>query len=156
MKKITLVFLLFSLLMTSCSSTKNTTLKKRYSTSDKIIKNAVAYKGTRYKYGGTTKRGMDCSGLIYIAFRKENIALPRVSRVMATKGRNVSLRNVKRGDLLFFKTSRKNRINHVGLVTSVKNGRIKFIHSTTSRGVIVSSLSEKYWKRAYVKVKRVL
>jgi len=157
MKKITFFIFILSFIFTSCSSTRNSTKSTRkYSKSDKIIQHAVAYKGTRYKFGGTTKRGMDCSGLIYVAFKKERIQLPRVSRAMATKGKKVSLRNVKRGDLLFFKTSRKNRINHVGLVTSVKKGIIRFIHSTTSRGVIVSSLSEKYWKRAYTKAKRVL
>jgi len=161
MKKITLLIVFLSFLMTSCSSTKKgVSSRKKYrknlSVSDKIIRNAVAYKGTRYKYGGTTKRGMDCSGLVYTAFKKENIRLPRVSSAMATKGKKISLRKVKRGDLLFFRTTRKNKITHVGLVTSVKNGQVRFIHATTKRGVIVSSLLEKYWKRAFVKAKRVL
>ncbi len=157
MKKITLFFLLILLVISSCSSTKSAISSiKKHSKLDRIIINAIEYEGTRYKYGGTTKRGMDCSGLIYTAFLKENIWLPRISKMMATKGKNISFRNIKRGDLLFFKTSRKNSINHVGLVTSVKNGKIRFVHSTTSRGVIVSSLSEKYWKRAYSKAKRIL
>ena len=76
---------------------------------------------------------------------------------MAKKGKKVSLKNAKKGDLLFFKTSKKrNRINHVGLIISVKKNQIRFIHATTSRGVITSLLSNKYWKNAFVKVKRIL
>ena len=126
------------------------------SIADRIVRNAVAYKGTRYKYGGTSKRGMDCSGLVYVAFKKEGISIPRVSRAMAAKGKNVSLKKAKRGDLLFFRTTRKRKITHVGLVTSVKKGVVYFIHATTKRGVKVSSLSEKYWRKAFVKAKRVL
>jgi cell wall-associated NlpC family hydrolase len=100
---------------------------------------------------------MDCSGVIFVAYQKENIQLPRVSRDMAKKGKKTSLKRVKKGDLLFFRTNkRRRRINHVGLVVSVKKGRIQFVHSTTSRGVIVSSLSEKYWKNAFVKATKVL
>ena len=76
---------------------------------------------------------------------------------MAKKGRKISLKNAKKGDLVFFKISRRsNKINHVGLVTSIKNGVIYFIHATTSRGVIVSSLSEKYWKKNFVKSTTIL
>jgi probable lipoprotein NlpC len=76
---------------------------------------------------------------------------------MAKRGKKVSLRNAKKGDLLFFETSkRRSRINHVGLIVSVKKNQIRFIHSTSSRGVITSSLSERYWENAFVKVKRIL
>ncbi|MBU2995465.1 C40 family peptidase [Cellulophaga baltica] len=122
-----------------------------------IINDAIAFSGTKYKYGGTTKKGMDCSGLLYVAFNNNNVSLPRVSYVMAEEGKNINLKNVAEGDLLFFKTSRKSRrINHVGLVVSVKKSEIKFIHATTSRGVIVSSLKEGYWNNAFVKATRVL
>ncbi|CAL2083435.1 C40 family peptidase [Tenacibaculum sp. 190524A02b] len=124
---------------------------------DKIVWTAVTYKDTPYKYGGLTRKGMDCSGLIYTSFKQRNIDLPRSSRLMYTKGYPISLRQVKRGDLLFFKTSRKSgSVNHVGLVTSVKKGDVRFIHATSSKGVLVSSLHEKYWKRAFIKAKRVL
>ncbi|MGB0880564.1 MAG: C40 family peptidase [Polaribacter sp.] len=122
---------------------------------DKIVANAMQYEGVRYKYGGTTKKGMDCSGIVYTAFGKENIKLPRTSREMAKRGNKISLAKVKKGDLLFFKAGRK-YINHVGLVISIKNKQIRFIHATTSRGVIISLLSEKYWKNAFVKAVRVL
>lgn len=125
---------------------------------DKVIWTAVSYKGTSYRMGGTSKSGMDCSGLVYTSFKTRGVDLPRSSSMMNTKGYNISLKEVKRGDLVFFKTTNKSRsrVNHVGLVTSATNGDIKFIHSTSSRGVIVTSLHEKYWNKAFVEAKRVI
>ena len=124
---------------------------------DNIIDDAMRYEGTRYKYGGTTRSGMDCSGLVYVVFKENNIALPRVSRDMAKRGTKVVLKKAKEGDLLFFQTNKnRNVINHVGLVTSVKGDVITFIHSSTSRGVIVSTMDENYWKGAFVAVRRII
>jgi probable lipoprotein NlpC len=159
MQKWFFLLLLISVGFASCSSTRTVrkTTKRRTVKIDKIISNAIKYKGVPYKFGGTTKRGMDCSGIVYVSYLQEKIPLPRVSRDMAKKGKKVSLKNAKKGDLLFFKTSkRRNRINHVGLIISVKKNQIRFIHSTSSRGVITSSLSERYWKNAFVKGKRIL
>lgn len=121
-----------------------------------IIDYAKTFQGTRYKFGGTTDAGMDCSGLVYTAFQKENITLPRISRDMATKGILISFKDIEEGDLVFFKTSSRNTINHVGLVVEAKHGEVKFIHSTTRAGVIISSLDEDYWKKAFVEVRRVI
>lgn len=123
---------------------------------DHIVETALQYTGVRYKYGGTTKRGMDCSGLIYVAFQEHEVPLERVSYRMAQQGKAIGLRQIRVGDLLFFKTSRKNRINHVGLVVAVGGDGIRFVHATSSRGVIVSSLKEGYWNHAFVKARRVL
>ncbi|MGI9551413.1 MAG: C40 family peptidase [Aurantibacter sp.] len=136
----------------TAKSTKATSL----STADKIINTALTYSGTRYKYGGTSKKGMDCSGLLYVAFGKHDITLPRVSYYMAEAGKRVKVKNVAKGDLLFFKIGRKGRrINHVGMVVDTDD-EIKFIHASSSRGVIVSSLREGYWNSAFVKANRVL
>ncbi|AXG68282.1 murein DD-endopeptidase MepS/murein LD-carboxypeptidase [Kordia sp. SMS9] len=139
------------------TSKKKTTTKKAFSKANAVVKTAMAYKGTRYKFGGTTRKGMDCSGLTYIAFGKHQVALPRVSYQQATKGKRIKLNTVQKGDLLFFQTNKnRKRINHVGLVVSHKSGDIKFIHSTTSKGVLVSSLSERYWKNAFTEARRIL
>lgn len=123
----------------------------------KVIKHAKTFKGTRYKYGGTDKRGMDCSGLVYVSYQSEDIALPRVSREMAKKGVRIKLKETNKGDLVFFQTNKNKRvINHVGLVVENNNGDIRFIHSTSSKGVIISSLQENYWKNTFVEVRRVI
>ncbi|EDM45044.1 lipoprotein [unidentified eubacterium SCB49] len=168
MKKITYLLLL-TLFMSACGSKKTIPRKNRAITSsevkkpssskqiDNIINEAMRYKGTRYKYGGTTKSGMDCSGLVYVSFKENNIDMPRVSRDMATRGTKVSVKKAKEGDLLFFQTNKNRRvINHVGIVTAVQGDDIKFIHSSTSRGVIVSSLKEKYWNGAFVEIRRII
>ncbi len=124
---------------------------------DRIINTALEYSGVRYKYGGTTKDGLDCSGLMMISFGEHDYNLPRSSSQMAEEGKKVKLNEVAKGDLLFFCTGRRNRkINHVGLVVTTEGDEIKFIHSSTSRGVIVSSLREGYWNSAFVKATRVL
>jgi len=122
-----------------------------------IISTALTFSGTRYKYGGATKKGIDCSGLIFVSLKENDILFPRVSYQMAKEGKRIKLNKVQKGDLLFFKTRKRGkRINHVGLVVDVKRSNIKFIHSTTSRGVIVSSLREGYWNHAFVKAMRIL
>lgn len=122
-----------------------------------IISSAKSFEGVRYKYGGTTKKGMDCSGLLYTAFGSENVDLPRTSSAMAQQGDWIDVKEVEEGDLLFFATKRNSRtINHVGLVTSSRPGRVEFIHSSTSKGVMTSLLSERYWYFAFVQARRVL
>lgn len=131
--------------------------EKTLSKADAIINTALTFSGVRYKYGGTTKKGMDCSGLLYVSFAEHDITIPRVSYVMANEGKRVKIKDVVKGDLLFFKTSRKGkRINHVGMVVSIDNDEIKFIHASSSRGVTVSSLREGFWNYAFVKATRIL
>ena len=118
---------------------------------------AKEFEGTRYKYGGTTKEGMDCSGLVYTSFLQEDIPLPRTSRDMSLQGERLSLVDVNIGDLLFFETDKNRKvINHVGLVVEIQPGHIFFIHSTTSRGVIISSLAEDYWLEHFIMARRVI
>lgn len=124
---------------------------------DEIINTALSFSGTRYKFGGTTKKGMDCSGLLYISFGEHDVQLPRTSFHMAEEGHRVTVKNVEKGDLLFFKTSRgSKRINHVGMVVGTDNNEITFIHASTSRGVTVSSLRDGFWNQAFVKATRIL
>jgi cell wall-associated NlpC family hydrolase len=117
----------------------------------------MTFTGVRYKFGGTTTKGMDCSGLLHVSFAEHDIDLPRASYMIANQGEKIELKEVTVGDLLFFGTSnRKKSINHVGLVVAIDGNDIKFIHSTTSRGVIVSSMREGYWSHAFIKATRIL
>lgn len=123
-----------------------------------VVNNAMEFEGVNYRTGGTTKDGMDCSGMVYTTFRIFDVTLPRSSYQMAKAGRKIDIKDVKKGDLLFFDNNpRRKRINHVGLVTEVTpEGDIKFIHSTLQLGVVVSSLSEPYYDRTFVQANRVI
>ena len=123
---------------------------------DIVVATALDYQGTRYKYGGTTRSGMDCSGLICTAYNAVGKNLPRTSTSMHQQAVALELEELRKGDFIFFATGRnKRKVNHVALVTQVTPAEIRFIHSTTSRGVIVSSLNEAYWLKAYVSAGRM-
>jgi len=124
---------------------------------NRIVNYAFAFDGVKYKRGGTTKDGMDCSGLVVTTFDSENISLPRVSRDMALMGKSIELQEVSKGDLLFFATRKNSKtISHVGIVTTARDGYVEFIHASTKNGVIVSNLAEKYWYFTFVQARRVI
>jgi len=123
---------------------------------DKLILKASENIGTRYRSGGTTKEGFDCSGLMCSTFGAYNIQLPRSSIEMASYGVKINTENAQKGDLIFFKTRGGHRINHVGMVVEVIDGDIKFIHSSTGGGVIISSIKERYYDKNFVQINRIL
>ncbi len=122
-----------------------------------LLKDAEKYLGAPYKFGGNTSAGFDCSGFALKVFQENNFQLPRRSADQALAGKPIEIETVKPGDLLFFATSGGTRVSHVGIVHTIeKDGEIKFIHASTSKGVIISSLSENYWNKAYLHAQRVL
>ncbi len=123
---------------------------------DLIISTAVEHIGTRYRVGGTSPSGFDCSGLVYTSFREHDISLPRSSFEMSKYGQKIKESEAQKGDLIFFSTGRSKRVNHVGIVTEVLEDEIKFVHASVQLGVIVSSTKEPYYKKSYVKVARIL
>ncbi len=140
----------------SKSSTKNESKRENKALTNNLIEKATDNIGVRYKAGGTTKSGFDCSGLVYTTFKSENIELPRSSYDQAKIGKVIPLNDAKKGDLIFFKTNKSRQINHVGLITEVNSDEIKFVHSSTSKGVIISSTKEPYYKNSFEQVNRVL
>lgn len=143
--------MLLAIFFTSCKSTSTSVSKKESKRENRSIVNHLIEKatdniGVRYKAGGTTKNGFDCSGLVYVTFESENIKLPRSSFEQAKIGTVIPLKEAQKGDLIFFKTNRSKQINHVGLITEVSSGEIKFVHSSTSKGVIISSTKEPYYQ----------
>lgn len=148
-------------MLVSCKSTstavsKNEPKKENRSIVKNLIETATDNIGVKYKAGGTTKSGFDCSGLVYTTFESENIKLPRSSFEQAKIGKVIPLNDAKKGDLIFFKTNKSKQINHVGLITEVNSDEIKFIHSSTSKGVIISSTKEAYYKNSFEQVNRVI
>lgn len=109
------------------------------------------YKGIRYKYGGTTTKGFDCSGYVQFVYKQLGVKLDRSTSAMYSKGTSVKKANLQVGDLVFFKTTSA-KVGHVGIYI----GNNKFIHSSSSKGVIVTDINDKYyWGKRYVGAKRV-
>ena len=122
-----------------------------------ILSDAEKYLGAPYRAGGMTYSGFDCSGFVNTVFAENNIKLTRRSVDQAKEGVGINIENVKHGDLLFFATAGGKRVSHVGIVHTITNdGEIKFIHASTSKGVIISSLEEAYWDKAFLFARRVL
>ncbi|MCB0462579.1 MAG: C40 family peptidase [Flavobacteriaceae bacterium] len=159
-----LCLILFS--FSSCKSARHTkavtkkgskVITSDNSKADDIVNYAQQFEGVRYKYGGTTKKGMDCSGLIHTSYKSNAVLLPRTTKDLSTSGSWVDLKEVKKGDLLFFATKKNSRkVNHVGIVTDINKDDVEFIHASTSKGVITSNLKERYWYFAFVQARRVL
>lgn len=112
-----------------------------------LVKSARQWIGTPYVYGGRSKSGTDCSGMIMVIYDEvAGLSLPRNSAAQRDYCVSVSRRQLEPGDLVFFTTSKRGgKVNHVGMY--VGNGRI--IHASSSRGVIESSLDEKYYATHY-------
>lgn len=156
--------------LTACSSSnntaKNTKVAKKSSIyrtyhsslSDPIMaisslsEHQQEWKGTRYRLGGTTKRGIDCSGFMQVTFRDLfGIDLPRTTTEQAREGVRVNKSEIKTGDLVFFKTGRGPNGKHVGVY--VKNGQ--FLHASTKGGVIYSDINSPYWSRTFWQARRL-
>jgi cell wall-associated NlpC family hydrolase len=154
--------ILIAIIFASCKSTAVSTSKTdKKNTSylvEQIIKSASENIGAPYKSAGVTKSGFDCSGLVYSTFKQFDIKLPRSSveqsKVGTDLGKNIS--KAKKGDLIFFKTNHRSQINHVGIVIETKEDELEFIHSSTSKGVIISSTKEPYYDRTFAQLNRIL
>lgn len=142
------------------SSKNNTNISSRKTNKliDEIVDSASKNIGVKYKYAGTTKSGYDCSGLVYSTFGEFEIELPRTSAEQAKAGTDLGKNTdeAKKGDLIFFKTNNRSKINHVGIVIEANDDEIKFIHSSTSKGVIISSTKQSYYKNMFAQLSRIL
>ena len=121
----------------------------------KLIETAESYLGTPYRYAGLDKRGLDCSGLVYVSF-KEGLGYetPRSAENFYLWAEKINTSELQPGDLVFFITT-GSRISHVGIYT----GGGRFIHSASQgpkTGVMYSNLDESYWKRTYKGAGRAL
>lgn len=145
------------------NTTKNTTIKKPndlaeiseiLDVSESTLKNKNLYNfiidwyGTPYKYGGMNEDGIDCSGFTNILYKEiYKIQIPRVSKDIAENVKRKYTEDLKEGDLVFFSFGKTGIVNHVGIY--LHNN--KFVHASTSKGVIISNLTEPYYGDYLVK-----
>jgi cell wall-associated NlpC family hydrolase len=130
---------------------------KHSNTIDNILSEAESYLGTPYRFGGTSRSGIDCSAFVLSVFgAAAGMDLPRVAAEQSQEGDSVEKTELQKGDLVFF-SHRGSRISHVGIVEEVTaDGQVKFIHAATSKGVMVSSLDDSYWGPKFRFAKRIV
>jgi len=140
--------------MTACGSKRFIVPPVSISKNDTpVIKKLYAHynewRGVKYLEGGMSKKGVDCSAFVHLAYKnKLNKSIPRSTELLSSAGKLIKIQNLQPGDTLFFKTGWK--LRHVGIYL----GKGKFMHASSSRGVMISKLSNPYWNDAYWMTRR--
>ncbi len=117
---------------------------------NKLVQQFQKWSGTPYRMGGMDKNGIDCSGFVQVTYRQLfDVRLPRTTEKLALSGVGVTVSNLRSGDLVMFKTDWKDR--HVGIY--LENGT--FMHVSSTSGVMLSRLDERYWKNHFWQVRRI-
>ncbi|MDT8325624.1 MAG: NlpC/P60 family protein [Bacteroidota bacterium] len=154
------------LLLAACSSSETTTSARRPSSvvgapplpadissgRRAVVTESYRWLGVPYRYGGNTKRGVDCSGLVNAVFGKYGVGLPRRARDLYRKGRKRSREDLAPADLVFSANTAGRGITHVGIYL----GRDRFIHASSSAGVVISSLEDSYYRRHYAGARMII
>jgi probable lipoprotein NlpC len=108
------------------------------------------WRGTPHKWGGMSKKGIDCSGLVKLTFEQQfSLSLPRTTAAQVKVGYSIKRQQLRTGDLVFFKTGMN--VRHVGIMVD----ELQFFHASSSRGVILSRLDNPYWNSHYWQSRRV-
>ncbi|MES0333271.1 C40 family peptidase [Citrobacter sedlakii] len=150
-------FLLFTaLVLAGCSSHRAPPPNARLSDSITVIAGLNdqlrTWRGTPYRYGGMSRRGVDCSGFVLMTMRDQfALQLPRDTRQQAKIGTKIDKDDLLPGDLVFFKIGSGDSGLHVGIYDT--DGQ--FIHASTSRGVMRSSLDNVYWRKNFWQARRI-
>jgi len=110
-----------------------------------LAKFALTLQGTRYRYGGATRDGFDCSGLVFYAHRQLGLEVPRTSSDQAEEAEEIKPRKLRRGDLVFFKIDSR-KVNHVGIYI----GKHRFVHAPgAGKPVTVNSLDDEFYAETF-------
>ena len=163
MYKLTLV-IIYLMLITACSSapvydssTSSVAMTGKYvdfndtSRVKRILhQQYIDWRKVKYRLGGLSKKGIDCSGFVYMTYRTEfGIDVPRSTKYQSKLGRSINKRELKAGDLVFFKTGLMTR--HVGIYIDKGD----FLHVSSSKGVKISNIKNPYWSNVYWKSRRL-
>lgn len=125
----------------------------RTPTRDALVEEIHKFKGTPYKYGGSTPGGTDCSGFTMTVFARFGIKLPHTASGQFNMGKGVSRENLKIGDLVFFRTQGSKEVNHVGIY--LWDG--KMVHASSTDGVIVVPFTGNiYYEHRYAGARRII
>lgn len=155
MKRIAVLLLGLTLLLTGCSHhapPPYPRLSDSIMVIAKLNDQLNQWHGTPYRYGGLSPSGLDCSGFVYLTFRDRfAIMLLRTTEAQTDIGSRVDRDELLPGDLVFFKTGSGRYGLHVGIYDTDNT----FIHASTSRWVIRSSLENSYWRKAYWQARRI-
>ncbi|WP_369857211.1 NlpC/P60 family protein [Candidatus Thalassolituus haligoni] len=158
---------LATVLLSGCSSM--TSVESGFATPDRALESADSaaavrrsdwlkhlyqqyddWRGTGYLYGGTTRNGVDCSGFVNVTYRDQlDSWVPRTTLLQSQFGEPVAMGELQAGDLVFFKTADK--VRHVGIY--LEKG--KFLHASSSEGVIISRLDSAYWRGKFWQARRM-
>ena len=151
------VWILTSLLVFYSADTTAQRKKKRQAQLQTVVTTAKSYLGTPYQWGGNTKKGIDCSGLIYNSYKAAGIEIPRVAEDQSKYGKSKGWDDVRTGDVVTFKFKEKReKWWHSGIITQVSGDQIKFIHASTSRGVTEDNLLSDYYKSNVKRIRRII
>jgi cell wall-associated NlpC family hydrolase len=150
--RLLVLLLAAGLALQSCATTEPATRgPSPREVEQRLLRSFDEWKGTPYRLGGQTRSGIDCSAFIMLVYRDQfNINLPRTTAQQLDFGMQISANRLRIGDLVFFQTGRNTR--HVGIL--LREGR--FMHASTSQGVMISHLSESYWNQRFIMARRVM
>ncbi|HMN32532.1 MAG TPA: C40 family peptidase [Chitinophagaceae bacterium] len=154
--KLRLLFFMFAIVLASCGTKKGFVKEEKRELKEipikKNLKSEVAlWLGTPYKYGGNTREGVDCSGLVNAVYLKVyGIKLPRTSKEIFKQSNPIKTSQLKEGDLIFFDYEGKG-VSHVGIY--LDEG--KYVHASSSKGVIISELNNPYTQKKLVGAGRI-
>lgn len=133
------------------SSVKATAALPVYEVKSRILDQYADWKGVRYRLGGASKKGVDCSAFVQITFREQfGLNLPRTTLGLRNQGKSIAKSQLTTGDLVLFNIGKGTR--HVGIYL----GNDQFVHASSSRGVMISNLKDSYWTKRYNESRRVL
>ena len=119
----------------------------------RLTEEIQSYLGVPYRWGGTSRYGMDCSGFVSTVYRSAlGVELPRKARAMFDEGRYIAKKDLQFGELVFFEKIENSGASHVGIYI----GNSQFAHASTTRGVVISNLDAKYYRRRFVGARKIL